>query len=439
LRRPRNDRHDARKAAWQPLLRGPLAESARRAIAAVAAECAKRAAERRGIAARKRTTLDPSLSGGSAGLAILYAYLSRTRGGRRYEQPAFRFLREAGDAVESVTMFPWLYSGFSGIAWAMAHVEGMLATSAERHSTEDVDEALKDFVSRPGWKADYDLVGGLVGLGVYALERLPAPRAASCLEGIVDRLEELAERRDGGTTWHTRPALLPPHQRKEAPRGYYNVGLAHGVPGVIAILGAAWAAGVRRRAARRLLEGAVRWVLRQDVEHRGATSFPAWVIPGRPAEACRSAWCYGSPGVATALFWAARNVGEKSWEQEALRIAGAAAERGADHAGVADAGLCHGAAGLGHIFNRLYQATGDETLMAAARFWFQRTLEMRRPGSGLGGFSALVGREDGSTYWDDVLALLTGAPGIALALLAATTAIEPAWDRMLLVSSPVRR
>jgi hypothetical protein len=33
---------------------------------------------------------------------------------------------------------------------------------------------------------------------------------------------------------------------------------------------------------------------------------------------------------------------------------------------------------------------------------------------------------------------LTGATGIALALLAATTDIEPLWDRMLLASIPRR-
>ena len=425
------------QTTWKPLLRGPLAESARRAIGAVARDCAKPAAKPRGTAAvaPNRAALNPCLSGGSAGLAVFYAYLSRTRSGGRYEREARTFLREAADALESVTMSPWLYGGFSGIAWGMAHVEGMLAAPAERHSMEDVDEALEGFVIRPRWKDDYDLVSGLVGLAVYALERLPAPGAVSCLEGIVDRLEELAQPRDGGTTWKTRPELLPPHQRREAPRGYYNVGLAHGVPGVIAILGAACAAGVRRRTARRLLGGAVRWLFRQRIEHGGATSFPAWVAPGVPSAACRSAWCYGSPGVAAALFWAARNVGEKSWEEEALRIAREVADRGADHAGVADAGLCHGAAGLGHIFNRLYQATGEKKLEAAARFWFEVTLDMRQPGAGVGGFSALVGREDGSTHWEDLPGLLTGASGIALALLAATTSIEPAWDRMLLVSA----
>jgi class I lanthipeptide synthase len=60
---------------------------------------------------------------------------------------------------------------------------------------------------------------------------------------------------------------------------------------------------------------------------------------------------------------------------------------------------------------------------------------MRRPGYGIGGFSALSAKADGR-YWEGDRGLLTGASGIALALLAATTSIEPAWDRMLLVSTP---
>src|SRR5205814_7193584 len=101
-----------------------------------------------------------------------------------------------------------------------------------------------------------------------------------------------------------------------------------------------------------------------------------------------------------------------------------------------DAGLCHGAAGLGHLFNRMYQATKDATLARAARFWFERTLAMRRPGRGIGGFSTLSGKADGTRYWENDPGLLTGSAGIALALLAATTSIEPAWDRMLLLSRP---
>jgi hypothetical protein len=153
---------------------------------------------------------------------------------------------------------------------------------------------------------------------------------------------------------------------------------------------------------------------------------------------CRSAWCYGDPGVAAALLGAARSVGEPTWEREALEIARAAAARPAEEAGIVDAGLCHGSAGLGHLFNRMYQTTGDEALGQAARFWFERTLAMRQPDLGVGGFPASSVREDGTRYWRDDPGVLTGAAGVALALLAATTSIEPAWDRILLLSTRTR-
>jgi hypothetical protein len=82
----------------------------------------------------------------------------------------------------------------------------------------------------------------------------------------------------------------------------------------------------------------------------------------------------------------------------------------------------------------MHQATGDPRLAEAARFWLARTLEMRQPGRGIAGFAAYLPPEAGTADWGDDGGLLTGAAGIALALLAAATPIEPAWDRMLLAS-----
>src|SRR5262249_12379647 len=158
--------------------------------------------------------------------------------------------------------------------------------------------------------------------------------------------------------------------RPHSPHGYYNLGLAHGVPGVIALLGAACAAGVGVATARPLLDGAVRWLLAQQ-EPDGA-GFSYCIQPGAShPRSPRLAWCYGDPGVAAAVLLAARCVGELAWEREALAVALRAAARPPDQAGVQDAGLCHGAAGLGHLFNRLYQATGEPRLAEAACFWFR--------------------------------------------------------------------
>jgi hypothetical protein len=150
----------------------------------------------------------------------------------------------------------------------------------------------------------------------------------------------------------------------------------------------------------------------------------------------RLAWCYGDPGVAAALLGAARCVADPSWEREAIAIARRAAQRTPVLAGVRDAGLCHGAAGLGHLFNRIFQATNEPQFGDAARYWFEQTLEMQRPGRGIGGYQAWQLGEGDEPVWVTDSGLLTGSVGIALALLAATAAVEPAWDRMLLTAIP---
>jgi lantibiotic modifying enzyme len=156
-------------------------------------------------------------------------------------------------------------------------------------------------------------------------------------------------------------------------------------------------------------------------------------IPIRPA---RTAWCYGDPGIALALLAAGRAAGEPAWEREALALGHAIARRPPEICHVEDAGLCHGAAGLGHVLNRLYQATGDPELLAAARAWFERAFTYWEPGRGIGGFLAYTPPEGDfdRLVWNEDPGFLTGSAGIALTLLAATSDVEPAWDRLLLLS-----
>jgi hypothetical protein len=423
--------------AWKTLLTGDLGEQARQAVRAIArALVIPPRAAAPGDNAEQYAVERACLGGGQAGLAVLYVYLGRAGLVSGAAERALSFLNEAVDAVATVTMSAGLYRGFVGIAWAAEHLNKLLTSGAD-NPTEAVDEALPEYLDQSPWRNDYDLINGLVGVGVYALERLPRPVAAAYLERVIDRLAERAEWSRGGITWHTPSELLISEQRAQYPKGFYNLGLAHGAPGVIALLGAACSAGVALAKARPLLRGAVAWLVRQQLPARAGSRFPSLLAAGIEPAASRLAWCYGDAGVAVALLSAARGLDEPAWEQEALAIARAAAARPADTAGVRDAGLCHGAAGLGHLFNRLYHAVGDPCFAEAARFWFRRCLEMRKPGRGVAGFSRHW-RQDGADIWQKDPGLLTGAAGIALALLAAITDIEPKWDRVLLATIPAR-
>jgi len=414
------------RANWRPVLHGDEAAEALAVARDVAAA----------IEPLIDTCDDASVAGGASGHAVLATYLDRALPENGYDRMADRWLARAATLLRRQRMDSGMFSGFPGVVWTISHLDAMRNPDA-RDRGAAIDDALGVFLERSPWTGCHDLVSGLAGLGVYAAERAARPTAARCASSIVARLDETAERRDGGITWHTPPRLLPPNQRELVAEGYYNLGVAHGIPGIIAALATLWAAGVDRECTRFLLDGAVAWLLSMPWADGNAAAFPAWVpvVDGAPRHdvpPARLAWCYGDLGVAAALLVAARAVGEGAWEHAALCIARRAAARPQNESGVADAALCHGAAGVGHVFNRLYQATGDESLGAAARMWIRRALDMREPRCGVAGYRAYAGADDS---WKDDAGFLTGAGGIALALAAAATEIEPAWDRVLLLSS----
>jgi len=316
-----------------------------------------------------------------------------------------------------------LFGGAAGLGWCLAHVAG--DETAEQVCTA-IDQVLGRQVA--AWEGDYDLIAGLVGIGVYALARGEA--GVLLATSVVARLEHLALPRRDGVAWHTPPERLAPWQRTEAPRGVWNLGLSHGTAGVIALL----ARLVAIPRARALLDQAMTFLC--AIEGPLEARFPAWLAggPDEPdvagAASSRLAWCYNDLGVAVAMLAAGRATGNATWSGDALALARNCAGRTGDPAKLDDAGLCHGYFGAAHLFQRLHHATGEACFAEAARRWLAHGLATRddRP---IAGFPRKLG--DGSDDWTADASLLTGAAGVALALHAMITSVEPGWDQLLLV------
>jgi lantibiotic biosynthesis protein len=414
------------ESCWRPILSGKRAEQALQAVDAIADSIPLLAAGR-----------DPSLGRGQAGLALLYTWLARTRRTPQADVLARQCLDEAIEAVATQAMNASLYGGFSGVAWAAELVDRLDPDAEDRN--EAIDDALLRLLSRTDhWRAPYDLVTGVTGLGVYALQRYPRPVASECLRRVVQLLHDRAEHDEHGLYWWTPPAELHEEWRKQYPSGRADLGVAHGMAGSIALLGGICGAGIEQAMARPLLEGAVRWLLAHSVPTEAGPTFPLWVAPGFEPYPARCAWCYGDPGIAAALLTAARGVGNAGWEQTACALACRAAERPASETGVVNAGFCHGTAGLAHLYNRMFQASGEPKLGRAALYWLERTLDFYRLAKDNGG-SWVLGSWDPAQQepwtWTGI-ELVEGAVGVALVLLAAATSVEPIWDRMFLVSAP---
>lgn len=418
------------ETGWQTLLSGSLACSALEAVDDIA----------RAIAAEPVRGLDPSLANGDAGLALLFAWLSRAHPGSRAgerrdaEELARQFLAASTARLSAGLRDPSLFTGIAGVAWAADLVDGLLDPDGEDRNG-DIDAYLLQLLrKRRRWMAPHDLIRGVTGVGVYALRRHPRPVAVSCISLVLECLSAAARQDGDGQYWWTAPDEAPSPEVDQYlyPSGYADLGVAHGSAGTIGLLGAICQRPSHRATARPLLEGAVRWLLAQGLQTENGLTFPALVAPGVASTPTGPAWCYGDPGIAVALLTAARGLGDDALERTAVDLACRAAA--ATLPIQPDGGICHGAAGMAHMYNRLYQSTREHALKDAAQYWVERTLgeyrharvAVQEPDHGW-----VQGGEDGP--WDGY-DVIQGAAGVALVLLAAATSLEPAWDGMFLLS-----
>ena len=429
---------DVKGRHWKPILEGDLRRKAMEAVWQIA-ESLPSILTPQDIDLEERPAMfHPSaVVCWKAETGLFYAYLAKALGHTASAKRSWDYLDEAITEASEHLNSAWMFGGFTQLGWMIANLEGIVFSPEDTESCDAVDEIINEDLNQSGWQSDYDLISGLVGYGIYALERLPQKAATEISRKVVTKLWESAVHSEQGITWHTNAALLPEWQVQLCPNGYYNLGLAHGVPGVIGLLGRNIAAGIEPERSWILLGGAVRWLLEQQLPTDWDSSFPSWAGPGIEPEISKVAWCYGDLGAATALLYAAQSVGQTEWENEAIKILRKASSRSFESAGVFDASLCHGAAGNAHIFNRIYQATGNQEFKEAAITWYERALGDWRSKDGNTGFSTAeideVSKEMRRIYKPG---LLDGAAGIGLALLAASTNLMPEWDRAMLISLP---
>ena len=410
-----------RSDGWKPILKDKQAKQAWDAIYDVASI----------IADSEITSTDCSLSSGYTGYALLFGYLAHITGDEQYLRVCEKFQMQATELLVSELIGSSLFVGFTGVGWGVTHLRNLLDPKSEDPASA-IDEVLVNFLSRTNWDSHYDLVFGLVGYAVYGIERADIGQGRKILALVVKHLQHLAVQNTEGLTWHTPIQFLPEWQRNMAPSGYIDLGLAHGIPGVLAVLAKAMQMDVEKETASHLLDKGLRWILAlRNIEHGSETEITSQRLP----KGDRVAWCYGDLGLSVALLSAVRDADRRALEPDVLKIAESTANRPRATSGVKDAGLCHGTAGNALLYMRLYHATGKLVFLNAALDYINWTFDLRDPKKGFGGFPQYHLDENlQQPQLHYGLGLLEGSTGVALALLASVSDVPPDWDRHLLIS-----
>ncbi len=377
----------------------------------------------RALARWLETPTAPGLLDGSCGAALFYAYYSALTECDEHLERVHRIVGDAMDALGTRALAPSHCGGIAGIAWCLHHLIARGLVEADDDVFEAVDDVLCRAMVHDVRVGACDVLHDGFGAVLYLGERAHSPRVRASLVAVIDELERTATRDSRGTRWID--------QRTQT----FNLGLAHGNPGILSLVAHLHRSGVAPARTAALLADGVRWLRSTRFAEPGCGShFPTAIdAAGEPTcrESSRLGWCYGDLGVAVSVLHAGVALDDRRLVADAIDVLHhTIAHRTAEDGQVNDAALCHGSMGIAQIYRRAFFVTADPTLLAAADRWIDHGLSLAHWADGAAGFKYSMAHG-----YVPSCTLLQGVAGIGLALIAAIgPASESAWDRSLLLS-----
>jgi lantibiotic biosynthesis protein len=394
------------------------------------------------------------LAQGYAGLALLWGQLDRCFPEDGWDVVAHQHIEIAAHGAATQTCIaPGAFGGLTGLVFAAWYLSRggtryqRLITTLEQALLRNLRSMISDLNRhRNGAPVHaFDVISGLSGVTLYLLCRRQSPEIAAALSAATRALVELSREENGLPRWHSPAHLLgaDDHMLKQFPHGNLNCGLAHGIPGPLGALALAHRADVVCEGLEEAIDRLASWLLAHRCDDPWGINWPTAVgllPPGDPAGRVaaadaptpgpsHAAWCYGSPGIARALYLAGLALGKQEYCDLAMCAIEAVLQRPIPARRIDSPTLCHGVAGLLSIVLRFANDTRAPALEAGAVALTKQLLTLYEPESLLGFRSMELEQKR-----VDQPGLLDGAPGVALALLAAATGVEPAWDRLFLLS-----
>jgi lantibiotic biosynthesis protein len=337
-------------------------------------------------------------------------------------------------------------SGFAFAAWSLSRrgtrYQKLLAGIEEALSSQTIELANALWRQQEDVSVgQFDVISGLSGVGAYLLCRREHHEAAAALRAVLHALVALTGQEGGIPRWHTPAHLIGDEEvmLRLYPNGNLNCGLAHGIPGPLGLMALAVRSGVEVDGLKEAIDRVANWLIQNRVDDDWGVNWPT-AVPlapdGKaaaeyppPAEPSRSAWCYGSPGVARTLWLTGEALDNPGYRELAVEAMKAVYRRPVRERYIDSPTFCHGVAGLLQITLRFANDTGLPLFAEATENLSEQLLSLYDPGSLLGYYSL----EPGGQRVDQP-GLLDGAPGVVLVLLAAATDVDPTWDRLFLLS-----
>lgn len=321
------------------------------------------------------------------------------------------------------------FSGTAGFvaAYLELHRAGLADTSDET-AMQNKEQLLDEIVFAPpscydvgNSFEDYDLITGpagqLLALSAMACNQADHEDLGAAARLLGDQLEAAlapSNRDERVPACWVSPENYFLESKEELPLGYINLGLAHGVPGIIASLAIASRCGLLEVSVE-AMEFGVDFLLRasNSSSYSWGNQFPFLAQGGESHEASRVAWCYGTPGVAQGLAHAAYMLNDKQLLEIARSCLADSLSIGYPQNALISPTFCHGESGVVATGLSIFGPNRNAEQSALVDWHVQKILQKIDRKSILG-----IQEVEAIGVSSDSLGLLSGAAGVVHVLLS---------------------
>ncbi len=381
---------------------------------------------------------DIGVLSGSSGLALFHFYYNAYHPNEISEDAGSDIIATIVGTINEGYNFHTFCGGIAGAAWVIELLNELEFIEVDTDALLGIlDEYLHHITKLNHNENFYDFLHGVIGIGYYFLKRYentnsPASKQKyeDMLKEIILLLKERSKKSDDGVYWES--ILL----REEGVKGC-NLSLSHGLSSIINFLSRVSSHDALSEQARPLLDQCVSHLFscKKDESHaKGKGSlFPDWITnDNEKSQSGRLAWCYGDLGIAVSLWQASKVVQDKEVKETALQLLEhAATRRDIEESRIVDAGLCHGAFGVMHIFDYMYKETSNKKFKDAADYWIDYGLTIDHHEDGSAGYKKWRGG-DNPTY-EKENSLLEGIAGIGLSIISYLNPEMTEWNQSLMI------
>jgi lantibiotic biosynthesis protein len=330
-----------------------------------------------------------------------------------------------------------LMTGLAGLGYVIKIIQS-------RNSWLDVDvlndffPVVRKFAIKSIDRGNFDFMYGYLGQCYFLLEQVKCDENRELFKEAVRDLESQSIPQEKGigwiNPWEEKIVLSSIGDKFESKVA--NLGMSHGLPGIIYILVKLQNVYPELEITS-LIERALYCLISQESEqNKDETGFYYPIYSGEMGKLRRGqlSWCYSDLGISMMFYNLWNITGDDQFKSRADKISKSCAKIRGDQIVSMCSGLCHGASGIAHMFNKVYQITKEEYFKDIALYWYDLLFNDFLVRNQNGSIQAInFEKKANRRIISNDYGFLEGLSGIGLSIHTALLGEYPYWDKLLLL------